>query len=292
MGKTIFLSHASKDRKLVEYFVDFLQIGLNLNSDEIYCTSFGDIQTGHNFVDSIKANITINTKYIIFLMTPNYFNSYFCLSELGAAWALNHNIYPIIVPPLDYNILNNTPLLGTNAIMLNNKEHLFKMCQDFGRSNISRPNLVRFSNKVDIFLVNLPNYLPQDDETKDKLISRLKEKEIQINELISEASKLEEIINKLIDYNSSDQDFIESLTEGAEKAIRFLEGITSCLPESYISSDINDRKLYKLTDNNLKSALRGNQFIDHEWQLTRIGEAAIMTYRKYLKKKALLENKT
>lgn len=45
--------------------------------------------------------------------------------EMGAAWAYKNNIVPIIVPPLDYNVLNDTPMKNIQALILNDGEELF-----------------------------------------------------------------------------------------------------------------------------------------------------------------------
>ncbi len=35
----IFVSHAAKDAELVEDFVDLLQLGVNVNPDDVFCSS-------------------------------------------------------------------------------------------------------------------------------------------------------------------------------------------------------------------------------------------------------------
>lgn len=133
-NNTLFISHASADSELVGKFVDFLELGLRMNREEIYCTSgIGTkrIRPGTNFVTDIKDNI-IGTKLAVFFLTPNFFNSKFCLAELGATWALGNEIYPIIIPPTTFESLDPTPLKGVvQAIALNEPDDLVDLVEHF-----------------------------------------------------------------------------------------------------------------------------------------------------------------
>jgi hypothetical protein len=60
---------------------------------------------------------------VIALLTPNYFESQFCLSELGAAWALSHKLLPLIVPPLAFKEVEGV-LLGIQLSPLDNASSL------------------------------------------------------------------------------------------------------------------------------------------------------------------------
>ncbi|NKW95873.1 toll/interleukin-1 receptor domain-containing protein [Bacillus toyonensis] len=107
-----FISHSTKDHELVDQLITFLQLALKIDRDTIYCTSAEgtkNIGYGENFIENIKEHVT-DTKMVICIFTPNYFKSEFCLAELGAAWILNTNVFPIIIPPTHYSILGKTPL--------------------------------------------------------------------------------------------------------------------------------------------------------------------------------------
>ena len=104
MAKKIFISHAAKDKKLADLLVDFLETGTPLTSNDIFCSSLEGlgIPTGKNFIEYIKEEIQ-TPETVILLLSPNYFASQFCLCELGASWALSHNVLPLLVPPLTYD---------------------------------------------------------------------------------------------------------------------------------------------------------------------------------------------
>lgn len=147
MGHQIFLSHATADKVLVDKFIDFIQTGLNVDPETVYCTSNQSIPTGYNFIDNIKDNIT-DAKLVVFLMTRDYFKSPFCLCEMGAAWALNHDIYPILVPPMKYEDLKRTPLITTNAILANLSSDLDRLRDEFVTKGLANTyNTARFNKK-------------------------------------------------------------------------------------------------------------------------------------------------
>lgn len=137
MTSKIVISHATSDKPLVEAFVDFLRLGLDINQKDIYCTSIiGTIPTGQNFVDNIKNNIE-GTQLVILLLTENYFKSKFCLAEMGAVWMVNKNIYPIIISPLSYEALEGTPLAGVQSKRIQHSGDLIAIADEFYKLKIA-----------------------------------------------------------------------------------------------------------------------------------------------------------
>ncbi|MBG9467716.1 hypothetical protein ABE55_14375 [Bacillus thuringiensis] len=129
-----FISHATADHELVSEIVDFMEVALKVDRKKIYCTS-GEgtkkIRTGTNFISDIKDNVR-GTKLVIFILTPNYFKSNFCLAELGAAWAFSSNVYPIVIPPTPRELLKSTPLSeATQALTLKTYDDLVEMADEF-----------------------------------------------------------------------------------------------------------------------------------------------------------------
>ena len=103
MSKSVFISHAVKDKALVQEIVHLIEEGMGVPEDEIFCSSLDGygIPSGANFVTYIKEQL-LEPKVVVLVLTPAYFESKFCLSELGAAWIKSHDIFPILVPPLQY----------------------------------------------------------------------------------------------------------------------------------------------------------------------------------------------
>ena len=127
MSKSIFISHAEKDKALAELLVNLIEDGIGVPEQEIFCSSLNGygIPTGKNFTDYIKSQIDV-PKVVIFLLTQNYYNSYFCLCEMGAAWVKSHQLFPILVPPLDYEDLKAV-LIGTKVAKIDDKNKYIEL---------------------------------------------------------------------------------------------------------------------------------------------------------------------
>ncbi|MCK6075357.1 toll/interleukin-1 receptor domain-containing protein [Paenibacillus silvae] len=204
MSIKLFISHATKDKALVEHFVNFLESAIRVNPEEIYCTSInGTIPTGVGFVDHMRGHIT-SAELVIFLITENYFKSPFCLAEMGAAWGLNQNIYPIIVEPLKFDVLNATPLAGVQAIKLNSEGDVTKMYEEFKQKGIiENLQVLRFNNKLPEFIKGLDNVIikPVDDsvtiEEYQQVRNELDQTFDELNEKDSEIKRLKNLVAEL-----------------------------------------------------------------------------------------------
>ena len=114
----IFISHASKDKDIVEELIELLEL-IGVKSDQIFCSSFEGygIPLGDNFLETIKTQLT-NDSLVLFVLTENFYQSAVCMCEMGAAWVLSKKHIPIVVPPLDYadirGVIPNTEGLKIN----------------------------------------------------------------------------------------------------------------------------------------------------------------------------------
>lgn len=208
--KKIFISHSTKDRELIDSFLDFLESGMGVNREEVYCTSVdGTIGTGQKFVDNIKLNIE-KAEIVMFIVTPQYLQSKFCLAEMGAAWVLNQQVYPIIFEPLNFDVLEGTPLKGIQAKILNSENNICSMYDELKVKNIAsdRP-LTLFNRKSKVFLSELRQITSkitvnegENEEIDnlnieiDKLLNHIDIKENKIKELNKYISDLEKIKDK------------------------------------------------------------------------------------------------
>lgn len=96
---TVFISHASADHPLANELFDLLQLGCDLPRGEVSCTSVdgAGIEVGEDFVRWIQAHLA-TAPISVLLITPNYLASRFCLAEMGAAWALEKAVFPLVLP--------------------------------------------------------------------------------------------------------------------------------------------------------------------------------------------------
>lgn len=104
-GKKIFISHSSKDRDIVEKFLDhILLLGIGLPTEDIFCTSIEDlaIKNGEDIRNHIHINIQ-NADFSIMLISDNYKKSEICLNEMGAVWAYSNNVRYYLLPNVNFD---------------------------------------------------------------------------------------------------------------------------------------------------------------------------------------------
>lgn len=170
-GKKLFISHATADKSLIAVFLRFLKDGLGIYDDDVFCTSLsGTLKTGYDFIPQIKDQLH-GCKKVIFLITENYLKSAFCLAELGATWAIGQSIYPIIIPPVKYSDLYQTPLPNIQAQDMSNV-HFPSVFRDeliaasIATNTISTPQFLtaasEFTNNLNNCLSESSNVVKED----------------------------------------------------------------------------------------------------------------------------------
>lgn len=135
----IFISHSSKDIEIIEGFINkILGNGLGFDieksNQEIYCTSIEDlgIKTGADFRKNIKEHL-INANIILLFLSENYRNSEICLNEMGASWAHEKTIFPLIIHPMDFKSVG--VLMEVNeCVKLESEDSLLKVCDELNET--------------------------------------------------------------------------------------------------------------------------------------------------------------
>ena len=115
----IFISHSSKDKKIVEELIEILET-IGMNSTQIFCSSFEGygIEYGENFLETIKNELD-NKVLVLFMLSNNFYDSPICLCEMGASWMKTNTHIPILIPPLEFKDIKGVfPL--TQGLMINN----------------------------------------------------------------------------------------------------------------------------------------------------------------------------
>lgn len=101
----IFISHATKDKPYVEQIVNlFERIGLTKN--DMFCSSipqYGIPLGSEDIFDYLKDEFQQYELYVIFVLSKNYYNSYACLNEMGAAWVLQSKYQSILLPEFSFS---------------------------------------------------------------------------------------------------------------------------------------------------------------------------------------------
>lgn len=134
----IFVSHSSLDKSIVTEFVDkVLFSSCGLTAKNVIYTSLES--TGVNAGEDIKEYIKQNIKEastVILMISDNFKNSEICLNEMGAAWALDKEIIPILLPNTSFNQIGWLNFYN-KAIKIDDDEALDSIYSKFNRSNIT-----------------------------------------------------------------------------------------------------------------------------------------------------------
>ena len=117
----VFISHAGADVAVVTELILLLR-ALGLQNEQIFCTSVPGykIRLGtRNFLDAIKKEIQSGA-VVIFLLSKNFYNSPVCLAEMGAAWVLDSDMIPLVLPPFEFRDVKGV-IPFTQGMMVNDE---------------------------------------------------------------------------------------------------------------------------------------------------------------------------
>lgn len=250
MARTrVFISHAAKDKALVDAFFDLLQTGAGLTSNDTFCSSLEGmgIPAGKNFVEYIKGKVQ-NPDLVLLILSPNYLDSLFCQCELGAGWVLSHDMIPIVVPPTTFADLKAV-LTGTHAYRIDSDTDLSEFRdQIVSLLKLSAPKTARWDAKKKQFLEALPGILsaidpPQRVPLKDhqELQKKYDEAVEEVQTCLSEIDTLKEQINRLKkckdrdEVNEVEREFSndwEQFEELCEKAVKLAQPLPAMVIEA------------------------------------------------------------
>ncbi|HYM46641.1 MAG TPA: toll/interleukin-1 receptor domain-containing protein, partial [Solirubrobacteraceae bacterium] len=97
----LFISHSSVDKPLVASFVRLLETGMAVPGDQILASSVEGrgVPPGVDYRAYLKRELA-GSDAVLFLLSPAFYQSPFCMAEYGAAWALESDIFVLVVPPI------------------------------------------------------------------------------------------------------------------------------------------------------------------------------------------------
>jgi hypothetical protein len=215
MSKSVFISHSSKDKEIANAIVNLLEHGIGLPEDEIFCSSvegYG-VPSGKDFLSFIKDQIE-EPKIVILLLTPSYWESKFCLCEMGAAWVKSHQIFPILVPPLNNKDLQAV-LLTTQAFEIKNsaKYNEIRDCLlGFQELKLDKKSNKKWDIQRQEFIDKLPGLLDQliipkevSVEEYSDLQSQLEESQVELNKYQQDNQTLHNYIERLKSLKNIDE---------------------------------------------------------------------------------------
>lgn len=140
----VFISHSSKDLAFARSLVDLLEF-LGINSSELMmCSSVVgyNIPLGTNIFDYLREQFLSYDLFVIFIHSPNYYESPISLNEMGAAWALKTKHCSFLTPCFNYDEMKG---------VVNNQEIAIKVDEDnaFSSLNDLKGQLLSFFNLKD-----------------------------------------------------------------------------------------------------------------------------------------------
>lgn len=164
----VFISHSSKDSEVANWFSDLIRTAcMNVN---VFCSSEkGAIPQSTDYVDYIFSNLNDCTVFIP-LITQNYYESRFCMIELGIATSklmIDYQdrgkgyIFPFSVYPVKKSLaLANTPLFRIQSSDLQDEDDVCIFLRDNFTLNLHRDmsSLVKeFESKLNQFMLDNQN---------------------------------------------------------------------------------------------------------------------------------------
>lgn len=159
----IFISHSSLDKDIVDLFKNIiLNAGLGIADDDIAYTSAPEtgVPTGCNIPQYIKDNIA-DSDFVFFMISDNYRKSEVCLNEMGAAWALDKNVKPILLYDVPFNSVGW--LYGMNlCAKIDDSGRLDELRDEFLDKYDSRPKTAVWNKQKTEFIDRIATLTPNN----------------------------------------------------------------------------------------------------------------------------------
>ncbi len=238
----IFISHARHDKPIIDDFFDLLQTGCSIHGSDIFCTSVegAGIETGEDFVKWIKEHI-VKADLVILFVTPNYLNSKFCVAEMGAAWALEKKVFPLVIPDMPHEV--GGVMLGKQTTYIDESglDELYDRIREIFKE-VKMPTS-RWSLKKEQFLkffrkkkneVRKPEFVNQDELQREQ--ERTNEAMLLYEEMNGENKELKERI-KLLE-QIKDKEEVDKIRKKFTSDSEYYENLLSNVREEL--SEFND----------------------------------------------------
>lgn len=123
----IFVSHAVRDQEIAEAVVELLQLGSGVPGDQIFFSSGSGmgVPAGSRFNEHIRAEVK-QASLVVAILSPAFRESAFSIAEIGAAWVLQSNFFPLMVPSFGHSDLDGV-LVGVQVQSLDAPEALAEL---------------------------------------------------------------------------------------------------------------------------------------------------------------------
>ena len=245
--KLVFISHAAADAPVAKIFVNLIESGIGVLPKNIFCISNKGqgIRPGAEFKLSIRENLDDATT-VIALISENYYNSPFCMCELGGTWLQAKDIIPILIPPIRFADMKAV-LVGLQALRIQIAEDLDELRDELSERLRFKPLATpRWNEKRDEFLEVFPKKLKiippspiVQREQLEKSKAIIVEYENTLKSIREENEKLKNTVVKLKKAKDSKEvkkivredmeaaDIFEKLVADVSKKIEVLDSVTA-----------------------------------------------------------------
>ena len=102
--KLLFISHAEKDSKMVEKFVDLLY-DMGVPEKSMFCSSISEIGVPikADIYEYLRSLLDSEEVIPIFMLSDNYYSSAACLNEMGAVWIKQKDYFTFLLPGFEFS---------------------------------------------------------------------------------------------------------------------------------------------------------------------------------------------
>ena len=138
----VFISHSSKDSKIVGALTHLLRDSLNIPADNIRCTSvegYG-LSAGARTDEQLRGEV-VSSRSFIALITDTSSKSSYVLLEIGARWGTGRNLIPLLAAGASPDILGD-PLKGYHSLSADKKADIYVLVDDLACILDREPNSV------------------------------------------------------------------------------------------------------------------------------------------------------
>lgn len=129
----IFISHSSQNLNEVKQLVELIKLATNVKAEKIRCTSVPGykLQGGSNTDEVLKKEINESKLFIAFV-TEESMDSTYVLFELGARWAIDLPLIPVVQTSKDFSLFKG-PLSNFHGINLSNESEIHQLIEEIGK---------------------------------------------------------------------------------------------------------------------------------------------------------------
>jgi hypothetical protein len=156
----IFISHSSKDKLVVNSFVEnILILGCGISEKSIFCSSIEGlgIKNGYDFREHILKEL-LSSDYSFLFISNNYKESDICLNEMGASWAIkNIKVKPFLFPNINFSSIGAL-FSVKQASKLNDSYALDELFEEVSFDNKVEKPVVRWNKYKSNFLDYIEQY--------------------------------------------------------------------------------------------------------------------------------------